>query len=367
MIILTIVIFLIVLGVLVFVHELGHFLMARAFGVRVDEFAIGFGPKIWSRHGAEKNGVRVLYSIRALPLGGYVKIYGEDGEGNAVVNSFANKNRGIQALVLVAGILFNFIFAWLILSAIFMVGEPVSPDSYPQYAGRIQNIHVIVDDVLPGSPADKAGIVPDDSISSIGIMSASSSVIENPTVEQIQSVVDISAGRQVVVNGIAMTPVTDIIPEASSTYAIGIDMETAGTLQLPPWSAFWEGAKFTIYIVEVTAQGVWQLIVGLFQDNHAVLGEVSGPVGIATLVGQAVQIGFVDLLMLVAIISVNLGVINLIPFPALDGGRILFVAIEAVIRRPIRATVTNLVNTIGFGLLILLMAVVTWHDIVTRL
>jgi regulator of sigma E protease len=120
MILETICIFLIVLGVLVFVHEFGHFVMARAFGIRVDEFAIGFGPKIWGWLGAEKKGVRVQYSLRVIPFGGYVKIYGENGDdgqggGAAVPNSFVAKNRGIQALVLFAGILFNFLFAWLIL------------------------------------------------------------------------------------------------------------------------------------------------------------------------------------------------------------------------------------------------------------
>jgi regulator of sigma E protease len=246
-----------------------------------------------------------------------------------------------------------------------MVGEPVSPDSYPQYASRIQNVHVIVDDVLPGSPAQKAGLKADDAISSIGIVGSPS--IQNPTIEQIQGITDISNGKPIAVNGLSVVPTTGIIPGASSTYAIGIDMESAGTLRLPPWSAFWEGLKFTIYIVEVTAQGAWELIVGLFHWNQSVLSQVAGPVGIAGLVGAAARVGFINLLMLVAVISVNLGVINLIPFPALDGGRILFVAIEAVVRRQIKTSIMGMVNTVGFGLLILLMVVVTYHDIITGL
>ena len=163
-------------------------MLCEQHGIRVDEFAIGFGPKIWGRLGAEKNGVRILYSLRAIPFGGFVKIYGEDGEENTLADSFASKNRGKQIVVLLAGILFNFIFAWLILSAIFMVGEPVSPDSYPQYASRIQNVHVIVDDVLAGSPAAKAGLKADDTIKSIGSAGATSTigiVIQNPTAAQI--------------------------------------------------------------------------------------------------------------------------------------------------------------------------------------
>jgi regulator of sigma E protease len=365
--IITILIFLIVLGVLVFVHELGHFVVARAFGIRVDEFAIGFGPKLWSRMGKMKNGLSVLYSLRAIPFGGYVKIYGEDGDAGGP-NSFTNKNRGIQALVLAAGIFFNFLFAWVLVSLVFMVGAPVSPDSYTQYATQIRNQHVIVDDTLPGSPAEKAGLKAGDAITSIAIAGANDQgVIKNPSVDQIQNTVNEAAGKSVLINGISVTPITGLVPEASTTYAIGIDMEDAATLQLPPWSAVWEGAKFTIYIVEATAQGVWGLIAGLFQGNHAVLSEVSGPVGIASLVGSAARVGIVSLLMLVSVISVNLGVLNLVPFPALDGGRILFVAIEAVIRRPIKPSVTNMVNTIGFGLLILLMIAVTYHDIATRL
>ena len=343
---------------LVFVHELGHFVVARFFGIRVDEFAIGFGPKIWSRFGREKNGLRVLYSVRALPLGGFVKIYGEDGEAGS--NSFAGKNRGIQALVLFAGIFFNFLFAWLILSGLFMVGEPVSPDSYQQYAGRIQNIHVIVDDVVPGSPAEKAGLKYNDTIKTIA-------EIQNPTIAQIQGIIASSNGKPILVNGISVIPAMNIVPGASSTYAIGIDMETAGILQLPPLIAFWEGAKFTIYIVQATAQGVWGLIGGLFHHDTAALSQVSGVVGIYGYVRDAMQVGFVNLLMLVAVISVNLGVLNLVPFPGLDGSRILVVGIEAAIRRPLKASVMSIIYTGGFFVLICLSLFIAYHDIATRL
>ncbi len=366
MIIITVAIFLIVLGVLVFVHELGHFLMARAFGTRVDEFAIGFGPKIWSRLGTEKNGIRILYSLRAIPFGGYVKIYGENGEDGPVsADSFVNKNRFKQVVVLAAGIFFNFIFAWFVISFVFMIGAPVSPDSYTQYASRIQNQHVIVDDVVIGSPAEKAGLKAETVITSVGPVGGNQ--IEHPSVQQIQNTVNTGAGKPVLINGISVTPVTGIVPGASSTYAIGIDMEDAGTLRLPPLNAIWEGAKFTVFIMQETIQGVWGLIVGLFHHDTATLSQVSGVVGIYGYVRDAVQVGFIHLLMLVAVISVNLGVLNLVPFPGLDGSRILVVGIEAVIRRPLKASVMSVIYTGGFCALILLSLFIAYHDIATRL
>jgi regulator of sigma E protease len=379
--IMTVIIFIIVLGVLIFVHELGHFLVAVFFGIRVDEFAIGFGPKLWSRVGAARNGTAVRYSFRAIPFGGYVKIYGENGVENAngnsvgsgaetmpVANSFAHKNRAIQVAVLFAGIFFNFLFAWIIVSAIFMIGAPVSPDSYPQYASHIHDTRIVVADVIAGSPAEKAGLKPGDIIHTVGNEPASGQTL---SISEIQQTIEATAGKPISINGIVVTPVAGIAPADSGIsaeqYVVGIDMESAGTLQLPPWSAVWEGAQFTIYIVQATAQGVWSLVTGLFQGNRALLSEVSGPVGIASLVGDAVHVGFVSLLMLVAVISVNLGVLNLVPFPALDGGRILFVIIESIIRRPIKIAVMNAVNTVGFAFLILLMIAVTYHDIASRL
>ncbi len=134
------------------------------------------------------------------------------------------------------------------------------------------------------------------------------------------------------------------------------------TLELPIHKSIWEGIKFTIYAIGATFVGLYDLVAGVFQGT-ATMESVTGPVGIAGLIGDAAKLGFTYLVMFTAIISINLGVLNLVPFPALDGGRILFVLIEAVIRRPIKPAIANTVNAVGFCLLILLMVVVTYRDI----
>src|SRR4051812_47137911 len=154
----TIIIFLIVLAVLIFVHELGHFLFARACGIRVDAFKIGFGPKIlkWKRGETE-------YGINLIPFGGYVKIHGENPDDDSIngtdaARSFVHKPRWQQALVLAAGILFNFIFAWILYSGVFMTGVTATTDGFEAYSSHFSNPRIMITEVSPDSPADKAGL-----------------------------------------------------------------------------------------------------------------------------------------------------------------------------------------------------------------
>jgi regulator of sigma E protease len=395
----TVVVFIVVIAVLIFVHELGHFLFARWADIRVDAFAIGFGPSLWSKKVISAKYGETVYSINAIPFGGYVKIFGENGDDSPVAfdsRSFVGKPRHIQAAVLAAGILFNFLFAWIILTGAFMAGLPVSAEDYSQYSTRFRDERVLVVDVSTGSPADKAGLQAGETIVSISNTNSKTNPNTHSTlsysgvslsITEIKSVVDQSAGTPVTIGyvpagmstgdiwssiaqnpaeikTVVLTPMQGIAGISAGSYAIGIAMDNAATLSLPPLLAAKEGARYTWNAIEATVFGVGSLIAAAFQHNSAVLSEVSGPVGIASLVGQAVENGWTNLILLTAVISINLGVLNLLPFPALDGGRILFVAIEAIIRRPIKAKITNAVNTVGFALLILLMLVVTYHDII---
>jgi regulator of sigma E protease len=395
----TVVVFIVVIAVLIFVHELGHFLFARWADIRVDAFAIGFGPSLWSKKVISAKYGETVYSINAIPFGGYVKIFGENGDDSPVAfdsRSFVGKPRHIQAAVLAAGILFNFLFAWIILTGAFMAGLPVSAEDYSHYSTRFRDERVLVVDVSTGSPADKAGLQAGETIVSISNTNSKTNPNTHSTlsysgvslsITEIKSVVDQSAGTPVTIGyvpagmstgdiwssiaqnpaeikTVVLTPMQGIAGISAGNYAIGIAMDTAATLSLPPLLAAKEGARYTWNAIEATVFGVGSLIAAAFQHNSAVLSEVSGPVGIASLVGQAVENGWTNLILLTAVISINLGVLNLLPFPALDGGRILFVAIEAIIRRPIKAKITNAVNTVGFVLLILLMLVVTYHDII---
>ncbi len=380
MTVITVIIFLIVLAVLIFVHELGHFLAARACGVRVDSFKIGFGPKVFSWHFKDKAGKpgETEYGVNWIPFGGYVKIFGEnpdehslDASGAHASRSFALKSRWQQAIVLAAGVFFNFLFAWFLYTIVFTSGVAVSTDSFPQYASRFQNQRIMITDVLPGSPAEKAGLQAGDILVSAGIpIGTVDSNPSNPkpqTVQDIPDAINASGGRPVSIDYmhagqskvVSVIPINGLVP---NKYAIGIAMDNAADLKLPVWSAAWAGLEYTGELIKETVVGLYTFIANIFV-GHPDFSQVAGPIGIAGIIGNAAELGLTYLIMITAIISINLGVINLIPFPALDGGRILFVAIEGLIRRRISPRFTNAVNAVGFALLMILMVVVTYKDI----
>lgn len=372
---LTAVIFLLVLAVLIFVHELGHFLFARWNGIRVDEFKIGFGPRIFSWKRGETN-----YGLNLIPFGGYVKIHGEDPDDESISGadkhrSFVNKKRWQQVMVLFAGVFFNFIFAWILYSIVFMFGVTATPDGFERYSDNFKNQRIMISAVSPGSPADKAGLKMGDSIVALGAKSADNvststnyTLLEKLSVEDVQNYVNQSGGAPVTLSyvraaqspgEITVVPAKGIV---NDRYAIGIAMSDVVDVKFSFFSAIYEGGHYTLVMMRETALGLYDFFGNLFKGD-ANFSDVSGPIGIAGIVGDAAGLGFKYLLMITALISINLGIINLIPFPALDGGRILFVIIEGVIRRRIAPPYFNITNTVGFFLLMALMIVVTYKDI----
>lgn len=360
----SIILFIIILAALVFVHELGHFWAAKKSGVRVDEFGIGFPPRLWSRRKGE-----TLYSINAIPFGGFVKIFGENGaeEGEIPAEEkarlFTEKPRWVQAIILVAGVAMNVVFAWLLFSIGFMSGMTTGVSE--ANAKYVKDSHVIVLDALPGSPAEKGGLKEGDEILSFRAQGAGATTTAS-TVKSIQDVARGGNGAPITfeVQRLADVKYVTVTPEraASGTYAIGISMDLVGKAMLPVHTAFWEGAKLTWYMFANIVSSMWNLIADALV-GQADVSQLSGPVGIARLVGDAQELGFAYLLSFTAFISLNLAVLNLVPFPALDGGRLLFVAIEGVIRRRIPAKVTTILNVVGFGLLIMFMLFITYRDI----
>lgn len=359
----SVILFLVILSILVFVHELGHFLSAKRFGVRVDEFAIGFPPNILKKKVGE-----TTYALNLIPFGGYVKIFGENPDEDSMTGadssrSFVNIARWKQALILASGVIFNIVFAWGLFSISYLSGMTTSvTENESKY---IVDKHVMVIEVLDGSPADVAGLVPGDSV--LAIKSGASATTTIAGVEDVQDMVRASQGKALAleVRRDGETQVFSVIPErsaSSSNFAIGISMDLAGKVKLPIHLAVWEGGKLTVDMFVGIAKNLYGLIADSIQ-GEADLSQVSGPVGIARLVGDASSLGFIYLLSFTAFISMNLAALNLIPFPALDGGRILFVAIEAVIRKPIKPAVANTVNALGFGFLILFMLFITYRDI----
>lgn len=365
----TVIIFIAVLAVLIFVHELGHFVAARACGIRVDEFKIGFGPKIfyWRRGETE-------YGINLIPFGGFVKIFGENPDdvsmnGPDAARSFVNKPRWQQFVVLVAGVVFNFIFAWIIYATVFTTGVTATRDGFEAYSSRFQNPRIMVTDVLKDSPADKAGLKIGDVISNVIPATQSPQVLTpQQNIAGIQTAINNSKGSAISIQylhdgkpiSVEVTPVSNLVADK---YAIGIAMDDAVDLRLPFFTAIYEGGHYTLIMMRDTVLGLYdffsRLVVG-----KADFSSVSGPVGIAGIVGTAAGMGLTYLLMVTAVISINLGIINLVPFPALDGGRALFVILESVFRRRIPARVANITNMVGFALLMALMVIVTYKDIV---
>lgn len=357
----TLILFLLVLTALVFVHELGHFLAARMFGIRVDEFAIGFPPRIWAKK--YKN---TEYAINALPIGGYVKIYGENPEDALSEDNILSKPRWQQLIVLVAGVTFNIIFAWILLSGALMIGTRASVDAFPQKYVRDQS--VLITQVSPQSPAAEAGLAVGDQIytvTGIDTVLATTSL----TVANIQRITSENGGALIItykpakaeeMKSVRVQPREGIV---ENKRAIGISMSEVGTVQTGIFSAFWYGAKQTFFLTINIVVGLFEFFKDIFigQPNFS---EVAGPVGIAGIVGEASRVGLASLITITAVISANLAVINMLPFPALDGGRIIVVLIEAVRRKSLSSKIVNYVNVMGFFLLILLMIIVTFKDIV---
>ena len=366
----AILIFLIVLIVLILVHELGHFLVAKACGIRVDEFGLGFPPKIFGVKYGE-----TTYSINWIPFGGFVKIFGENPDedsisGPGASRSMVNKPKWQQFLVLVAGISFNIIFAWLLISFGFMSGLPSSVSQYP--SANFSNTKIVITSVLSGSPAEKSGLKVGDAIEmmytgssastralAVGSNKADVVAVQNFIAGSTNLPITITVAEGDIKKDIEVTPVSGLVEGKA---ALGIGLDAIGTLRLPIHKALYEGAKLTWDLTKATAVGLGTFLKNLIIAK-ADLKQVTGPIGIVGLVGDAASLGFIYLLSFTAFISINLAVINLLPFPALDGGRILFILIEAIKRSPIKPKVANTLNTIGFGLLLLLMLVITFHDV----
>ncbi|MEK7080170.1 MAG: M50 family metallopeptidase [Patescibacteria group bacterium] len=359
----TIIAFLLVLIVLILVHELGHFVAAKLFGMRVDEFGLGYPPKVWGKKIGETE-----YTFNALPFGGFVKIFGEDlEEGHpASPRAFTSKPHYQQAIVLLAGISMNLLFAWVLISATLTMGVPraLSDAEVPHAVDAA----LTVAQVLPGSPASVAGLSVGDRILAVSTAGARYDGVDALTFTEFtaahasESPLTLTIDHAGETKSVPVTPAPGIIASDPTRPALGIGLAVTGVVPVSILHAPIEGAVLTAEITKETAVALYHFFAGLFTFT-ADLSQVAGPIGIAGAVGSATASGLAPLLTITALISINLALINLLPIPALDGGRLLFVIIEAITRRPLNAGIVNAVNTIGFGLLVLLMLVVTAHDI----
>jgi regulator of sigma E protease len=356
-------IFLGVLFVLILVHEWGHFIAAKKTGMRVDEFAIGFPPRLitWRRG-------ETLFSISALPIGGYVKILGENGDGEEVlspsdaVRTFSARPRWAQAIVLIAGVTMNVLLAWVIFFGLLAVGAPTVVDE----TTASSNATLVVTSVMSGAPADTV-IPPQATIISVQNEAGDTALLTPSAVsafigEAGNSPVTVIYEQSGETATVTLTPTAGLVAGKPEQHVLGVGLALVDVVRQPLLQAVVMATEQTVHMTKNIIVGVATLFSGMVTGD-ADLSSVAGPVGIVGYVGDAAQSGIVSLLMFTAIISLNLAVINLLPIPALDGGRLLFVAIESMIRRPINPIWMGRVNFIGFALLILLMIVVTINDV----
>lgn len=359
----NILLFAVILAVLILVHEFGHFIVAKKNGIRVDEFGIGFPPKLYGKKYGETE-----YTVNAVPFGGFVRIFGENPDeestnGPESERSFVNKPKLTQVAVLSAGVFFNLLFAWFLITTGFLIGLPSSASDQLS-VGDVSNAALTVVEVVKDTPANLAGIQTGDKIISV---SYQKETVVEATPEAFQEFVNAHGSKEISVllqrgneeRTVAITPKEGII---KGKYAIGIAMDMVGVMRLPVHRAIYEGGKLTLIYTGETFKGLYHLLTAAFRGK-ADMSSVSGPVGIVKIVGDASQLGLTYLISLTALISINLAVINILPIPALDGGRVFFILIETIKRSPIKAQTANLAHSIGFIILIGLIMIVTFHDV----
>ncbi len=391
----SILIFFLVLFILVLVHEWGHFIVAKKTGMRVDEFGIGFPPKLFGIKKGETE-----YTFNALPIGGFVKIWGENGEepfspveseasdrrseadveagegGTKVVNletsepvdysrSFSSRPKWAQALVLIAGVTMNILFAWLLLSLTYMIGVHTAVDE----SQASPTAQLYITSTLADSPAID---IPAGSF--VTGVTYNDQEILSPTPTEFSGIISSAGANPVTVSysfekedkSVEIMPVQGLIEGDADRFAVGASLTMVDVVKQPFFSAISNGFFATIDGLTAITFGLASLIGQAFVGD-ADFSNVAGPVGIVGMVGDAAAFGFTTLLTFTAIISLNLAVINMLPFPALDGGRLVFVAIEAVTKKSIPPIWAGRVNLVGFAILMLLMIAVTYNDILRLL
>lgn len=356
----SVLLFLLVLFVLILVHEWGHFIVAKKVGMRVDEFGIGFPPKLFGIRRGETE-----YTFNALPIGGFVKIFGEDGEEASASTeqsrAFSQKSYVAQALVLVAGVAMNVIFAWVLFSGALMIGMPTVVDE----ASAGPEAEFVVTGVQQESPAARAGIPAGAEI--LGVVTPNGELVgQTPTAFQtyIAGQTEAVMIRYRVGGG---EETVSVVPEevnvaGETRNIVGVSVALIETQQFAPHTALYEGVLLTATNLRDVTIGITHFLGDALTFN-ADFSQVAGPVGIAGMVDDVSARGVAPLMFFAAFISLNLAVINLLPFPALDGGRLVFVGIESLTRKKIPARVAGVTNALGFALLIFLMIAVTYNDL----
>ncbi|OGI16295.1 MAG: RIP metalloprotease RseP [Candidatus Moranbacteria bacterium RBG_19FT_COMBO_42_6] len=433
---LTIIVFILILGLLIFVHELGHFLIARRNGVRAEEFGFGFPPRIlgiqfmkgsehqekmeleslqiekigiknageeiiketitekihkvneivpvkkwriiWgSQDGDDENEKKdlheahekdfkggTIYSLNWIPLGGFVKIKGENGDVKGE-DSFASKGAWVRTKVLAAGVIMNFVLAWILITFVLIIGAPEAIDSASR---NFPDSKIQISEIIPESPASVMGLqLGDEILKGQRAETPDGKNITFTGLKDVQDYISSSKGTEISLKikrgnqilNLKGVPRLDF-PEGQGP--LGISMVETAIVRYPWYQAIWKGLMNVFDLTLAMITGLFVLLKNIFMGQRVGV-DVAGPVGIAVLTKQVTALGLAYILQFAAILSINLGIINAFPFPALDGGRILFIAIEKIKGRPVSQKTEQFFHSLGFLLLIILMVYITFRDV----
>lgn len=368
---------LISLTVLIILHELGHFLLAKKFGVKVEEFGLFLPPRLWGKQIGE-----TIYSINLFPLGGFVKLLGEEGVSaddsrtglpsdgaqqrvNIDPGNFNSKPLWQRALIIAGGVISFWIIGFIIFSAVFAIGgvESVSDDQ------TAPNARVVINSVSSKSPAEQAGLLMGDIIKTISVKSNAKMTSTIQTVAAVQNFANAHRGEELIVtiqrgSQTLQETLTPRINPPAGEGAIGISLDRVVPVNANWWQAIRAGAQETWNLPIDYFSGLGMIIGRLIHHQALPAGaQVVGPVGIFSIMYNTAQSGAIYYLQLIAKLSVLLAVMNSLPIPALDGGKLLFLAIEAVRRKPVPASVEQPITAVFFFLLMALIILVSIGDI----
>lgn len=342
--------FVIVLGIIVFIHELGHLIAAKFFGVYCKEFAIGMGPRLFSLKGKE-----TTYSIRLLPLGGFVTMAGEEGidvDDIPAERTIKGIKRYQRMIVMLAGIFMNILLAWVIFVGMYAFNGQVVLAPKPIVAG-----------VVADSPASRAGFLYGDTITKL-TFSDGTVIIPKDFYEVVQYIQLYTDETKFLVQRDNQTIEILITPEyikAENRYFVGLKLPDPIVKKINPIQAIGYGTGTLVSGVDDIFSTLSRLVRGIG------LKSISGPVGIFKVTSQQAAQGLSSLIVLVGVLSLNVGIFNLLPIPLLDGGRVLLTAIEMIMRKPLNPKVESFLLTLSAGLMIGLLLLVTWQDILRLL
>ncbi len=384
----SLILFILILSFLVLIHEFGHFIAAKRNGIKVEEFAIGFPPRLFTIKYGETN-----YSINIFPLGGYVKLFGEEYQETEQIktpnqikknielsHAFAFKKPYQKALVVVAGICMNLLFGIIIMYGIIAYNgfksDPL-PLLFPHhFTFGVQEGRVIAANLTKGSPAEKAGLKSEDIISSYSIDS-DNTIIRLSSAQQLINMIKKSPGKKIFLETINLkdgaTKTISVVPQYNKELKraiIGVSLVDGIVISYEkPTDKIFSGLMHSYNVMEYNFSAIGTLIGIAVKEKSAapVSGAVAGPVGIYNVVNDMVQTSGTQLvkniLNLMALLSLSLGVMNILPFPALDGGRMVFVVYEWITGKQVNKMVENITNIAGFALLMALAVLVSINDI----